>query len=81
MDDPTKTPHLFHPDLRGKPRSYTYPRMSWLTKWWYPTSEQIGWFGNVRREDGQGMYCTLAQYEALPREMIVHQGDIKIGPG
>jgi hypothetical protein len=80
MDDPQKRPDLFHPQLRDKPRSYTYPRMSWLTKWWFPESERIGWFGNVKRDGGRGMYCTLEQYEALPKSALIDQGDIKIGP-
>ena len=79
MDDPVRTPELFHPELRKFTRAYTYPRMSWMTKWWYPAEEHIGWFGNLIRESGaNGMYATVQQAQAWPAKL--DEGDIKIGP-
>lgn len=71
--------HLRHPDLRSMDRGDFIRRSHWMSKWWYPSETQIGWFGNAVRDTdgGQGMYCTQPQYEAWPHKVF---GDLKIGP-
>ena len=53
MDDPAKFPHLFHPELRDKTRTYCVLRSSMWSRWWYPYGQQISWFGGLVRAHSQ----------------------------
>ena len=79
MEDPTRFPHLFHPELRDKSRSYCVLRSSMFSRWWYPFDQQISWYGGLIREGGgNGMYATPPQAETWTNR--VDTGTVKIGP-
>ena len=83
MDDPQARPLLFHPELRNKSRAWLVLRSSFLSRWWYPPSEMVSWYGGLIREGGgNGMFATADQALAWAAAgRVVKQGNIVAGPG
>ena len=68
MDDPK----LYHPALRSYSENWIDQRSSIWSRWWYPASEQINWWGDIQ------LFGRPADYQhvldSVPGALVVNDG-------